>query len=242
VVRAANSLGASNVASLPSSAVADHTPPTDPVVSSPSRLAATTSANVTWAATDDASGVATYDVETRSFTAARKAGSGWHAWQSAVSATSATFTARPGSTACFRGRATDHAENVSGWGAESCVTFPADARTLTASGRWRTLADSSSPSGYAMRSTTNGSALSAAHVYSRRIAILADTCAACGSVTISLGGQVVGSYSLRSAARAHGVVIATSQFSTLRSGKLAITVNGAHSPVEIQGVYLQRGL
>jgi lysozyme len=242
VVRAANALGATSAASTPSPAVADHTPPTDPVVTSPNRLVTAMSAPAGWTATDDASGVATYDVETRTFSPTQKAPTGWHVWQSGISATSAMLTGRPGTTACFRARATDHAENTSGWGDESCVTFPADARTFTASGHWRTLPDSSSPGGYAMRSTTRGSALSAARVYTRRVAILANTCAACGSVTVSLGGQVVGTYSLRSAAPAHGVVIATPQFSTLRSGKLEIAVTGAHSPVEIQGVYLQRGL
>ena len=242
VVRATNALGTTSAAGTASPAVADHTPPGDPVVSSPNRLAASTSAQVSWTATDNASGVATYDVETRTFSPARKAGTGWHAWQSAVPATSATFTGVPGTTACFRARATDHAKNTSAWGAESCVTFPADARTLTKSGRWRTLADNSSPSGYAMRSTTQGSALVSARVYARRIAVLADTCAMCGSITISLGGQAVGTYSLRSAAPAHGVVIATPQFSALRAGKLEIAVSGAHGPVEIQGVLLQRGL
>ena len=242
VVRATNALGATSSPSSPSPAVADHTPPSDPVATSPNRLVTAMSAPAGWAATDDASGVATYDVQTRTFSPTQKAGTGWHAWQSGISATSAMLTGRPGATVCFRARATDHAENTSSWGAESCVTFPADARTFKASGRWRTLADSSSPSGYTERSATQGSALSAARVYTRRVAVLANTCATCGSVTITLGGQVVGTYSLRSAAPAHGVVIATSQFSGLRSGKLEIAVSSAHSPVEILGVYLQRGL
>jgi GH25 family lysozyme M1 (1,4-beta-N-acetylmuramidase) len=242
VVRAANALGAASAASVPSPAVADDTPPTVPVVSSPNRLATAMVAPAAWTATDDASGIAAYDVETRTFTPAQQTVTGWHAWQSEVSTTSAMLAGQPGTSVCFRARATDRAGNTSGWGAESCVTFPADPRTFKASGRWRTLADNSSPSGFAVRSARRGSALSAARVYTRRIALLADTCATCGSVTISLGGQVVGTYSLRSAAPAHDVVIATPQFSTLRSGKLEIAVAGARGPVEIQGVSLQRGL
>jgi GH25 family lysozyme M1 (1,4-beta-N-acetylmuramidase) len=242
VVRAANALGATSAASTPSPAVADHTPPSVPVVDSPNRLVTAMSAPAVWAARDDASGVATYDVQTRTYTSAQQTVTSWQAWQPGVSTTSAVFSGQPGTTACFRALATDHAGNTSAWSAQTCVTFPADPRTFKQSGRWRTLADSSSPSGYTERSATRGSALSARRVYTRRIAVLADTCATCGSVTISLGGQVVGTYSLHSAAPAHGVVIATPQFSTLRSGKLEIAVAGAHSPVEIQGVYLQRGL
>ena len=60
-------------------------------------------------------------------------------------------------------------------------------------------------------------------VTANRIGFLADTCATCGGVTVSFGGQVIRRYSLRSATPARDVLISTPVFSTAQSGELRIT-------------------
>ncbi|GGO93211.1 hypothetical protein GCM10011584_31390 [Nocardioides phosphati] len=85
-----------------------------------------------YAASDTGSGVATYDVQTKSAAPGHTLGP-WTDAALATSATSFTHAAVRGSDWCLRFRARDHAGNVSGWSAARCTAVAIDDRALVLS-------------------------------------------------------------------------------------------------------------
>lgn len=86
----------------------DTTPPMVFLTAPTAGAVATATFNVSWSGTD-ASGIASYDVQTNTD------GGAWSAWLTGVTYQSATFTGQRGHTHYFRVRAHDLAGNVSGW-------------------------------------------------------------------------------------------------------------------------------
>ncbi|MBV9291038.1 MAG: hypothetical protein JO222_01215, partial [Frankiales bacterium] len=78
-----------------------------------------TKVRVHWHATDDNTGVASYDVQ-------RRTDSGhWKSWHRRTSARSAAWQGKRQHRYCFRARARDHAGNVGSYSAPTCVRIPA---------------------------------------------------------------------------------------------------------------------
>ena len=191
---------------------------------------------VFWSATDSGTGVGSYDVRYRRAGRDGRFG-GWNyprAWQGLVT-TTLTRAQSPGHTVCFSVRARDVAGNVSGWTAPTCTSRPLDDRAFTTSSGWRR---ESARGFYLGTATTNvraGARLAAGAIGARRIALIATTCRACGSVRVYLGGRLVGFVSLRANRTTRRAVVWLPAFAR-RTGTLTIRIAWSGRMVEVDGV------
>jgi len=183
----------------------DKTPPYDGRLIGLPRWSLSRSLALDWTASDDNTGVKSYDVRYRS--AAYNSGSygGFHAFRSGTALTHGTFKASPGHTYCLSVRARDFAGNVGPYGDESCAALPVDDRTARASTGWTKLSGRKFYLGTARTSTTRGSTLTLGIRY-RHLALIVTKCPGCGSVRVMLGSTTLATVKL-GARRTHNRVI-----------------------------------
>ena len=189
---------------------------------------------VRWSGSDAAAGVASYDLGYRR--APWYAGFGpFIMWKSATTATSAVGGAA-GNSYCFAVRARDRAGNTSPWSVERCTAVPLDDRALAASGPWTRATSSAHYAGTYSRSATNGAVLVRTGVYARRLALVATTCATCGTVRVYWNGALLREVRLYSATTMRRRVFDITAFAAVQSGRVTVRVVTAGRPVEIDGL------
>ena len=123
-------------------------------------------------------------------------------WLTATTATTATFSATPGSSYCFAVRATDANGIKSDWSNPACAAVPLDDRSLVRSAGWTAGTGTSFYRSTFLRSTTSGARLTRANVDGEQsIALVASTCPTCGTVKVYWGSRLLQTLSLYSPTR-----------------------------------------
>jgi hypothetical protein len=143
----------------------------------------------------------------------------------------------PGQEYCISYRARDGVGNVSAWTPEQCRTLLWDDTVLTTNQQgWTVRINNNYYTGTYTTTTTRGSMLTGPYVNARRIAVLATTCASCGSVDVYVGNTRVGSLSLHSRGGHNRVVLQVPLRSKPIAGRLHIVVTSSGRPVYIDGI------
>jgi uncharacterized delta-60 repeat protein len=188
-----------------------------------------------WAARDDNTGVKTYTVRYKWAKYTARSYGAFTTWRTGTTATSGAFTGQAGRTYCFNVRPRDWAGNPGTFGPTSCMAFPVDDRSLTASTGWTKLSGSAYYLGTAHRSSHEGATLQL-HVHYRHLALVASTGPGNGTVKVMLGSTLLKKVSLQAATVRHKVVIAIASSSAVKSGTLKIVQVSAGKPVTIEGL------
>jgi VCBS repeat-containing protein len=159
---------------------------------------------IAWSASDvGGTGVAKYEVQVS------VAGGPWIA-VSTGSATSVNRTYPLGSSLVFQVRATDRAENASGWIASAARTPTAyqapGSSAVTYYGTWTTVTSASASGGAYRQSTVRGAAASLRFT-GREVAYVAPKTSASGYVKVYVDGVFAARYNLRSSSTAPGQIM-----------------------------------
>jgi hypothetical protein len=240
-VTATNALG-TGPGSAPSAAVVTAADTTVPTITTAPLAIYNLGVNVglRYAGADAGSGVASYDVRFRR--AAFNGGFGALTYPSSWQATTATIsivTAAPGYTYCFSARSRDAAGNTSAWSAERCTATPLDDRSLAASTGW-TRAPSSSYYRSTVTSTrASGRTLTRTSVQSRRLYLVATTCAGCGKVGVYWNGSLLRTVDLNATSTTYKHVILVKDFGVVRAGTVLVKTVGT-GRTYIDGLDLSR--
>jgi len=190
---------------------------------------------VNWTATDDESGIASYDVRYRR--------TGWHSpsrpprsWRLATTATKATFRGAPGSTYCFSTRARDRAGNRSPWSRQRCTALPLDDRALAARGAWRRTDVLGAYLDTVSTSRANGATLVRLGVRARRLSLIATRCPRCGTVSVYWNGSLLRTVRLDANLRRTRQVVRVAAFNNVERGSVLIRVASRGKPVAVDGL------
>ena len=159
-----------------------------------------------------------------------------------TTATDAAYQAKPGETVCLRVRGSDSGGSVSGWSVPRCASVAVNDKTLKQrklDGRvvWKTARKVKGAYSKDLTTTTRKGATLTLPVAARRVALLVSTGRGHGSVTVSLGKDRLGTFSLASRKGATQVIVPVAVFSGVREGKLKVTVTTNGKPVRIDGIY-----
>lgn len=199
-----------------------------------------TALTLSWSGSDTGgSNVASYDVRRRSAPIGATFG-GWvyPATQQRMAAIRWSTTVPAGYQSCYAVRARDAVGNVGAWSTEKCASSALDDRTLTAGAGWTRGTSTAYAYGTWTKAVRTGSSLSRASVQSRRLAIVAMTCATCGSVDVYQGGVRLGRISLHSTKTAYRKVLWAPLQSTSRTGTVVLRTTSA-ATVTIDGLVVQ---
>jgi hypothetical protein len=140
-------------------------------------------------------------------------------------------------THVFSARATDPAGNTDTTPASWTWTVPHDDQNLAATGTWTDVTGSSHYRGTASRSTQQGAALVRNDVRARRLALVATTCANCGTVDVYHGATRIKRVNLYSAVTHTKQVIPLTTYTALSgAAKVRVVVQSAGKPVIIDGL------
>ena len=190
---------------------------------------------VNWSATDDESGIASYDVRYRR-TGWRSPSQPLRSWLLATTTTEASFRGTPGSTYCFSTRARDRAGNASPWSRQRCTALPLDDRALAASGPWRRASVSDAYLDTVSTSRANGATLVRSGVRARRVSVIATRCPGCGTVSVYWNGSLLRTVRLGANVRRTRQVVRLAAYNHVKRGRLLIRVTSAGKPVQIDGL------
>jgi hypothetical protein len=199
------------------------------------RFILTPAFSVSWSGGDAASGTSSYDVQYRS--AGYKGVFGAPVlWQSAVTATSASFTGTPGSTYCFSARALDAVGNLSTWSAEKCTALPLNNTSLAHSSGWSKV----TARGYYLKSysvsSRPGASLTRTGVVAKRIAVVVTKCATCGTLGVYWNGTLLKKLNLAASTTAKKQLITVAGWASPRSGAVKLVVLSSGRPVIVEGL------
>ncbi|MCU1692887.1 MAG: fibronectin type protein [Frankiales bacterium] len=122
---------------------------------------------------------------------------------------------------CLSVRGRDVAGNVSGWSPERCVSVPVDDPSLRPSGAVRSSA-TGSYGGTVLMARRAGATVTLPSVRGRGFVLVVSTCPACGAVTVSVGGGVLGTVDTRAATARRQVLLTVPRGGTARSGPLVV--------------------
>ena len=189
-----------------------------------------------WGASDDNTGVATYDVRQKSAAATSSAYGSTATFKAATSVPYGSFTGSAGRTYCFSVRAQDVAGNTGAYGPWSCMGIPINDRSLARTGSWTSPSSSAYYLGTASKSSSAGATLKLAGADYRRLSLVATTCSGCGTVKVYLGATLLKTVSLAASSTHHKVVIAIDTSASLRSGTITIKQASGGKPVTIEGL------
>lgn len=179
-----------------------------------------------YSATDDKSGVETFDVRYRQAPYNGVFSSYIYpaAWQRTQNY-SVDFVPPQGSSVCLSVRSTDAAANMSNWSGERCTAVALDDRSMTASTGWTQVANSSYYRGTATTAARTGLTLTRTGVQTRRLALVASTCRGCGIVGFYWNGHLLKQFNLNSGSGGstyHRQVLSVTAFPTPTSGTVVI--------------------
>lgn len=196
----------------------------------------------TWSykATDSGSGVANYDVRTR--TAPYNGGFSSYSypstWQHRTT-TSVSHSLPRGTTVCFNARARDKAGNVSAWTADHCTAAALDDASLSASTGWTRGRISSYYAGTYSKAAKTGVTLTRTGLRVHRLALVATKCHGCGTVGAYWNGKLLKTISLSASSTALRQTFAITNFSGVNAGTLVLKTLNKY-PVYIDGLALNR--
>lgn len=193
-----------------------------------------------YSGSDGGSGVASYAVRTRKAPYGSSFGAMSYpsSWQ-ARTATSTSQAVARGYTYCMSVRSTDRAGNVSAWSAERCTAVPLDDRSLATSSGWTRASGSGYYAGTVTTARKAGVALSRGSVQTRRISLVALTCASCGSVRVYWNGVLIRTVSLVTTTTRTRVLLSVVDFGGVRSGTVVLRTTSTR-PVYLDGLALSR--
>lgn len=219
---------------------ADITAPKVTLAGPNSRIGTAGNYAVRFSATDAESGVATFDVRYRQarYDGDYRATVYPVSWQGKAGS-SVMFTLARGYDICFSVRARDRTGNVSGWSGEKCTVVPLDDRSLLASSGWSRTSVAGAYVGTVSTAKSTGRMLRLAMVQVVHGWLVATRCRGCGSVTVSIGGHVLGAVSLYAPSTQHQVKIPLPGGGALRTGALVLTTRSA-AMVQMDGLALAR--
>lgn len=235
-VTGTNSAGSATARSQPTTVVGDDTAPSAPALTvGAGRYTKTVRFHVGWSS-PDASGAASYDVYVRSGSPDTTLGPR-SAFKTQTTSTGGSFTGQVGGTYCFFAKATDEAGNVSARSALRCTTVPLDDVSLAPAGGWRR--KSGAPAYFRETfsgSRNRGATLITGDVAAQHVALLATRCRYCGTVRISLGGQVLERVDLKASTKQTSSLIQVGSFDSLRSGRLVVKIVSSGKTTRIDGM------
>ncbi|MDQ1618771.1 MAG: hypothetical protein QOE19_1340 [Actinomycetota bacterium] len=145
-----------------------------------------------------------------------------------------------GTNYCFSVRAHNRAGAATGWTPARCLSRALDDRSLTASKGWTR----AKKSGFYDRTYTTtarkGATLTLRSARIARLALVATTCASCGTVRVAVKGKYVGTVSLYSPTTKRQQILSLPRFSR-RVGNVELRVTSANGKrVQIDGLALGR--
>jgi GH25 family lysozyme M1 (1,4-beta-N-acetylmuramidase) len=236
VVTASNSAGSASATSAPTTIIGDDTPPTAPLTAAGTgRFTRSRAFQVTWESSDDASGVAGYDVSYRVASIRSPLGAPRELAQDTTE-TSRSFTGRPGRTYCFQVVAVDAAGNTSDPG-EDCTSIPTDDAWMSHHGEWdRVTSAEGYFEGTYSASTTRHSRLRKRHVRVKRISLVAARCPGCGTVEVRFNGETLKTIDLSAGEIEPPRVYRAAVFGRVRGGNVVVFVKSPRAGVRIDGV------
>jgi len=208
--------------------------------SGPGSVTLLDTAPLSWSASDQGSGVASYDVRYTTSTATTGFTS-WvlpSAWQHLTTTHVTVSGLTPGRTLCFAVRARDRAGNLSGWSPSRCLARPYDDTALRGSG-WSRVQQTAFYGGSAWQSTGYLASLHTGTVTLRRVALVVTTCPTCGTVAVYAGSTLLGRLSLVSSTVRHRVVLTLPAFAQ-RSAVVSVRVLTSRRLVQVDGLVLAR--
>ena len=200
------------------------------------RVATSRTLTIAWSASDDNTGVASFDVRQRSASYSSSTLGTAVTWKSRTTGASAAFTGSTGRTYCLDVRAYDRAGNRGLFGAPACVAIPVDDRSLTRSGSWTSVSSSGYYLGTGSRSTASGATLRLTGVKYRRLSLLATTCSTCGTARVYLGSTQLKSINLASSTTKRAQVFTIDVSSALKGGTVTIRQSSGGKQVIIEGL------
>lgn len=146
---------------------------------------------------------------------------------------------KPGQEYCLAVRARDHAGNVTAWTAMRCTTAPVDDRTLAAGHGWSRVADGRAYRRTLTQTQVSQAALTLRGAKSRRLWLVADTCATCGRVAVFAGRRRVGTINLYSRTPRNRRILALPSFPYV-TATVTIRVLSARKAVRIDALAVVR--
>jgi uncharacterized delta-60 repeat protein len=219
--------------------IGDETPPWGARMIGVPRYSLVNSRTVSWTASDIGTGVAAFDVQSRSASFDGSPFSAFSAFRTNTPNAFGTFTGSPGKTYCLRVRGRDFAGNVGVFGEQSCEAIPLDERSMTATGSWTKLSSSSYYRETAMSSKTAGSKLSV-HASYRHLAVVVTTCSACGTLKVFRGTTLLATVDLSSPTTKHRQVIGVDSSRVGHSGTITLRQSSAGKQVVVEGLAVSR--
>ncbi len=166
-------------------------------------------------------------------------------WLTATATREGTYRGSPGEDVCFRVRARDADQIVSGW-TERCTALAHDESVFEPSAGWSTDRSSDYYLGSALTTRERGATLTI-DVHAFGVGIVATTCPRCGSIEVFVGNESIGEISLRSPKTRHRQLVFWSDngeegFSPeddpeVSSGDITIKVTSSGRRVTIDGWY-----
>lgn len=217
-------------------AATDSTGPTATTSAPTAAFTLASAATVKYAATDNVTGVESYDV------AWKRAGyagqfSSLHfpaAWQRTTTTRETLTGLSPGYEYCFVVRAYDWSGNRGPWSSARCVERPLDDTALRASTHWTRATNSNFYLRTYTHSRTLGAKLTHKNVLGNRLAVVATTCPTCGKIALSIDGTHIASWSLVSAVTRRRHLFVTGKFRR-RLGTIEIKIVSSAKTVQIDG-------
>jgi myo-inositol-hexaphosphate 3-phosphohydrolase len=196
---------------------------------------------VTWTSSGSTLAIVRTEVQRR--VATWRGGFGaWSTWATSNGGGSTTVTnaGRAARTYCFRARSTDAVGGVGAWSAEQCRTTPVDDRSARVGPGWRRTKVTGTYLGTETVTARQGARLTLTGGHGTRYSLVATTCRACGSVTVSLGGRVVRRISLTSPRTVERRVLPIASYGRLHTQALRVTVVSRDRPVRVDGIAVGR--
>ena len=211
----------------------DTTPPVATMGALPAATLRATK-TVSWSGTDDASGVASYDVRYRSSTWNADLG-GFHRLASATTATSVSVPLSTGTRYCYQVRATDGSGNTGAWSQDVCIARALDDRLLTGGGAWRRLTGRHffMHTATATHDASVTVRLPDAHV--SLVGVVATTGPGAGSVDVFVNRRKIGTVTLTASAHAERQMFLLPAF-TARVGNIRVKTTSDNALVRLDGL------
>lgn len=210
---------------------------TTPPVATMSTLPAATlraSKTVSWSGTDDASGVASYDVRYRTSGWNADLG-GFHRLETATSLTSASVALATGTRYCYEVRATDGSGNTGAWSQDACIARALDDRSLSGGAAWRRL--TGRPYFLHTATATHDSSVTLrlpdAHV--SLVGVVATTGPGAGSVDVFVNRRKIGTVTLTATSHAERQMFLLPAFPA-RVGNIRVKTTSDNALVRLDGL------
>lgn len=201
------------------------------------------SVDVGFTGSDEASGIATYDLRFRRAVFSRSFGdwiypAGWRALPaSRVSASMSGLL--KGYEYCFAVRATDRAGNASPWSTSRCIARAVDDRALSTSEGWVRATGSDYWNGTVTRTRSHGATATLTGAHLDRVAVVATRGPRAGSLGVYVGQRLIGTINLFAPQVHYRSILPLPRFA-YRIGTVTLRVRSSGRPVQLDGLAVTR--